>query len=417
MIYFIQFILICLLTYINNPFYFKGIEFINKLFYYSFSFIPIVLVLLKKIVIDDNYRLFCITSLFVLASSFLLVCFSNNYNISYIIYFVRNLIQVFSSISVFIIWAILFKNRIIEIDYCDLFINSVVLYIVGSIIFILFPFVKDTWCSIIVEYNKHNLTLMSQLENITRIGFAGFSGFGCAFMVVVAKILSVFLFLYNNDLKKYYKYSVLLLIGSVLYGRVGFVVIILLELYLNIYMCFKRKDKSLLGFNMNVVVFVVIIGILLYLMLPNTQVYFKWLLEPIFNFFEKGSISSASTSQLGEMYSSFKMDELVMLIGTGQWANSDGSYYGHVDVGVLRNIYFGGIPYTIIFYSFCIMPIYMILIILKKLQFKPYFMIGFVICSVFVIFELKGDIAFLFLKMFLPFLLYLYSIYNKNYYY
>ena len=80
-------------------------------------------------------------------------------------------------------------------------------------------------------------------------------------------------------------------------------------------------------------------------------------------------------------------------------------YYGHTDVGFMRNIYYGGIFYTLIQYTLVISVILYVGLWIKNNQKKGVFFIPLLMFLDFLLFELKGDIVFLWLKQFLPFYL------------
>lgn len=78
--------------------------------------------------------------------------------------------------------------------------------------------------------------------------------------------------------------------------------------------------------------------------------YVAHALEPIINFLEeKEELSSSSTNLKDSWYwPSFEQ----IILGDGYYYNLDGSYYGHIDVGIIRQLLYGGIFYLILCYYF-----------------------------------------------------------------
>ena len=146
----------------------------------------------------------------------------------------------------------------------------------------------------------------------------------------------------------------------------------------------------------------------MYFAIPEIQPFIDWLLEPILNYFKNGKIESASTNSLGKMYENFSPSDKTLLLGDGYWLGLDGSgYYGKTDVGFMRNILYGGVFYTLLLYFLIVIFLFFLFFNLKQNKTKGAGFLTFVMFIQFMLFELKGDITFLFLKAYLPFYLYL----------
>lgn len=65
--------------------------------------------------------------------------------------------------------------------------------------------------------------------------------------------------------------------------------------------------------------------------------------ELFINYEETGSASTASSDRLMEMYETMPDNLITWIIGDARWEGEDGSYYMHIDVGYLRNIFYFGI--------------------------------------------------------------------------
>lgn len=408
---FSAFLLMILFTYVNNPFYFAVITPIHKAFYYGIALLPIFFALQKGFRYGRNFGSYAKLFLLYFISIFLVMLFSYSLDFQYLNYFVRLFVGLCASLSVFCIWK--YERNIGHIyeDFEIIYVKSVAFYIFGTIAFITIPPLKTLWQSLIVDFGEKDFS--DFVEYITRFGFAGFSGFGCAFMVSAASVIMSYLFLNKKiSLKKCRFYSVVFIIGSFFYGRIGFVVSLFVCGMLAFYLFFHKRPK-LLRFYILIVAVLILIGFILYFTIPDIQPFIDWLLEPVFNFIKKGKFESASTNDLGNMYKNFSPSDKTLAIGDGHWIGIDGTgYYGHTDVGFMRNILFGGFFYCILLYSLIAFFLFFLYQSLKANRKKGAGFLTFLIFVQFMLFELKGDITFLFLKAYIPF--YVYLIYEKN---
>lgn len=395
--------LIILLSYINGPFFFVGITAIHRLFYYAISVLPMFLALyrgIKKNELTSNfyYLLFFYTICVILVS---LITFS--LDLQYFIAYVRMLLNIFGTVSVFFLYEKAMRRNKINMSYQLLVVKSTIFYVLGTILFICIPPLKTFWSSIILNFKEVDFT--DFVEYITRYGFAGFSGFTFAFLVSATSVSFCYLYLNGEiDKKKSGRYLILLLLGSFFYGRIGFVATLIVFALLTLYEC-RHKNFRLFNFFIIILFLVIVSGIILYFSIPDIQPFIDWLLEPLFNYIDTGKMESASTNGLKSFYENFHPDDKTLLMGDGYWIGTDGKYYGHTDVGFMRNIYYGGVFYTGIQYLLVIAIIFFIGICIKKQNKKGCFLIPFMMFIVFLLFEIKGDIALWFVKQYLPILL------------
>ncbi|MEE0887573.1 MAG: hypothetical protein UIB61_11770 [Treponema sp.] len=332
--------------------------------------------------------------------------FSFSLDFQYFTYFMRLLVGIFATISVFCIWKYSIEHDFIREDFLIIFVKSVAFYILGTTAFIFIPSLKFFWKSMIVDFGEQDFS--GVLEYITRFGFAGFSGFGCAFLVTCATVITCYLFLNEKiNLKQCKIYSLIFIIGSFYYGRIGFVIAVFTFGLFSLYLLIHKKAHLFL-FYIFILVFFILFGFALYFAIPNVQPFIDWLLEPIFSYFENGKIESASTNSLGRMYENFSPSDETLLFGDGYWLGLHGSgYYGKTDVGFMRNILYGGVFYSLLLYSLIVVFLFFLYLKLKQEKKKGTGFLIFVMFIQFLLFELKGDITFLFLKVYLPFYLYL----------
>ncbi|MBD5220005.1 MAG: hypothetical protein HDS72_07235 [Bacteroidales bacterium] len=81
--------------------------------------------------------------------------------------------------------------------------------------------------------------------------------------------------------------------------------------------------------------------------------------EFLYSLDNNGQLETASTNRLKEMWST-NITFFDLIVGTGHYTNSDGSFYMHVDPGILRHMLFMGvIGYLIlVIYQYVLFPIF-----------------------------------------------------------
>lgn len=132
----------------------------------------------------------------------------------------------------------------------------------------------------------------------------------------------------------------------------------------------------------------------------------KFAFEFLYNFFNKGELSTSSTDTLfNKMYFEVPLD--TFFIGDGLYTNPDGSYYMNTDAGYMRNILYFGII------GFFILLIYQIQFFVWKK--KRLIIFNFLTITYILIMHIKGDVVgfnIMMQKMLL--LILLFNIKNKK---
>lgn len=406
-------LLVVLLTYINGPFFFILITPLHRAFFYAISILPFFIVAYKGLKCDLNIKHFGLMTMFYVLSIILVQLVTMAFDFQFFIAFMRSMLNIVGTVSIFSIYQYLKKNNKINMSFREITLKSVNFYVMGSIIFLCVPPLKMFWKSIIVDFNSKDFSTF--IEYVTRFGFAGFSGFGFTYWVTSCTVVFCYMYI-NKELKgsHAYFYIIFLLIGSFFYGRTGFVVTLLFFFLLTLYSLFYKKRK-LFNFFVFILLFCIALGFVLYFTVPFLQPFIDWLLEPVFSYVEGGKLESASTNGLKRFYENFHPSNKTLLLGDGYWMDLNGEgYYGHTDVGFMRNIYYGGIFYTLIQYSLVLSVILYVVLWIKNNKKKGSFFIPLLMFLDFLLFELKGDIVFLWLKQFLPFYLSLFYSENKG---
>lgn len=161
--------------------------------------------------------------------------------------------------------------------------------------------------------------------------------------------------------------GVLLFIGIFFAGRSGFVGCAVAFLGYQFYIRNSMLDKIVPVFKVliNVLIICVFCGVLLYYFIPDFyKMVVKQILPYAFEFLysmdKSGGIEMASTNRLGEMWTESDFNYWDFIIGSGKYSNADGSYYMHVDPGILRHTLFMGVfgYIVLMLYQLCLLPVY-----------------------------------------------------------
>lgn len=96
--------------------------------------------------------------------------------------------------------------------------------------------------------------------------------------------------------------------------------------------------------------YILILGTVICLVLPSSIIDFivngvlPWVFDVFIKLFENGNTEeSYSLNSLNQMYYDVKITFQEWLIGSGKYTEIDGSYYGHIDAGYLRQILYWGL--------------------------------------------------------------------------
>ena len=134
------------------------------------------------------------------------------------------------------------------------------------------------------------------------------------------------------------------------------------------------------------------------------QHYLNWLSEPL-RYLSGNTLidDSGSLSGLSNMWSSFELPIKEWVVGSGKWTTADGNYYMTVDSGFLRNLAFGGVAFCVYLY----IGISLFIFRLSKSINKNFLGWSLVFGAYFVMAEYKGNVSFYFLKLMIPFFLFI----------
>ena len=156
--------------------------------------------------------------------------------------------------------------------------------------------------------------------------------------------------------------GVILLAGTMFAGRTGFVgaafggILFLLN-----------ANKSVIYkvvVILKIIIAIAIICLLFYFLFPNltthlVQNVFPFAFEPFYKLFYNDEFATGSTDRLQEMWK-VAITPLEVLLGTGNFTEPSGSYYKHIDIGILRNLFYwgiGGYAIMIVYQLYFLYPI------------------------------------------------------------
>lgn len=137
--------------------------------------------------------------------------------------------------------------------------------------------------------------------------------------------------------------------GFLLYNRIA------------IYIRLMRILKALVILLISVLLLLLIIHLFFpsFGVLLNEQIL-PYAFEFLYSVDKSGTMETASTNHLKQMWVESDFNYIEFFLGSGHYTNIDGSYYMHVDPGILRHTLFMGIGGYIILliYQFNLFPIW-----------------------------------------------------------
>lgn len=298
-----------------------------------------------------------------------------------------------------------FKEKAKMDLFLHLFIKACDTFVICTLVFILFPPIKNFWFENIINFDVSEI-IWNQSIYTYRIGINGFCAFTTAVIFSVAllfKTKELVISFKNNG--KYFWGIVeyfLIVLGCFLYGRVTIIAILLSVAYL---IFFLSKNTRILKIILcsGILIFVFFQG-MVYLSKSNDQIeiWLKWAFEWYFSFIETGKFSTASTNQVFNSMI-FIPSMHSFLLGDGVYT-LNGSYYMSTDVGFMRLILFYGIFGACLNYLLVLIPVFSSYSMLKKKKDLSSTVLIVCIFVLFLLLEIKGEGAQIIMFCILPIL-------------
>ncbi|MGQ7355741.1 hypothetical protein ACTGZM_01620 [Streptococcus suis] len=259
------------------------------------------------------------------------------------------------------------------------FVKAVMVYVFITILFTLFPLIKQFWFRIIAVGAHENQLLTNTFGYAMRIGWDGFAGYRATLQCTIAIVFLQILQGNKKVSKRDYLFSlVVLLLGNLFYGRIGIVasiIICLLVLLINV-----RDILSYLTYGIFTILILYVAGYILVHAFGLGD-WFVWFSTPFINFFATGDANNYSVSVLQSDYQIFSPKLGTLLFGDGVFSKNR-----FTDVGWMRLIYQGGIIGLFLAYA---QVVFSGRIYIKYSEKLFWFLI-----LVITMFELKGDVFY-----------------------
>lgn len=321
-------------------------------------------------------------SLAIISLSILTPIVHRTHDYSYIMtstYIVRRIV-VYAFLSLLIIKKYGAKAHINHFLYYFTLATS--LYVIGTIVLVLLPGIKDLWFSIF-SMSEQSRELLQSYGYTFRIGWIGFSGFRLTLRCAFCCIFLMYLYFSkekNISKKQFYCSYPICLLGTMFYGRSGLAVAIIASIFL-LFSLNKQQVKKIKEFA--IIPLVMMLALFAIKDIPIIQQWYNWFTKPFINLVTKGSFDNYSFNNTKQMV--YVPGVKTILLGDGYYMQ-DGHYYQKTDSGVMRNILFWGITGVILSYGATLYSI----VDIKKTN-KPLF---YAILVAIIVFEYKGEIYY-----------------------
>lgn len=316
---------------------------------------------------------------------------------SYITFLVGTILTVIRSfLLVYVIYRASFEWEKTTDVYFETMALSGVIYVLFTIVFIIAPEFKEFWFSNVIFSSTKDYFAYQFRYSLN--GFAAFASSTISSIIVLMCAYLLVKNAKNSNWLKYLLYYIINIVGCFFYGRICIFAMGLSVLYI-VYFMFNKK----LFFKIVVIVVLIAVGLyqlISYLATVNDSfLYWKnWAFAIFEQLFSGNGITDYSVTHMkDDMY--FLPELKTLFVGDGQYTLSDGSYYMHTDVGIMRSVLFFGIPGMVINAALVLFPLRKILKLVddKKLRLLLLF-----IAIMWLILELKGEAYQRILQMILP---------------
>lgn len=309
----------------------------------------------RKFELFDKYSYRVITFLILLIYVALIYSVLHfTFDFSYIKTLVGQLIHLIIGIFIFLYLKDRYKCNAgdIELYIIYAFLLQSIIEIVASL--------NPSFASSLLPFNR-----AYELQDDTgRRGIALSAGTGWSLALSFGLIYIIYVKRFLLDTINFRKIfgGVVLLVGTMFAGRTGFVG----ALFAFFLFFYNRKSQlsAKLWFIIKILFSIILCCILFYLLFPAIvnhliNVVFPFAFEPFYKLYYNDSFSTGSTDRLAEMWAvDIDLDEI--LFGTGNFTEASGRYYKHIDIGIMRNLFYWGILgylMMIIYQVFLIKPI------------------------------------------------------------
>lgn len=370
---------------------------VGKLIYHGLPlFIFIVcyketVLLIKSI---EQYKaLFCFSMILYVMNILwgLMVATLFNGEYSYLVFTANAMSAMIRFVGMAILAVKVFPNSKGMIAFFKLCIICNATYAFCSIIFLAFPDIKSLWSQMIV-LPESMPSRGDIIQESTRYGLAGYSGFNSTIFCSVAVWMCLVLMEYTQGGLFWWINLVLLLCGNMMYGRSGLIISIMMIMASYLRNITFKKTKNLI-YLLLVAFLIISIAVKYAENDPILSVGLSWAVEPVDAFIvgvENGELSFGDSGNdlVDNMYF-LPSDDATILIGDGKYSNGDGSYYMHTDAGFMRNMLFYGVLGSVCLYGMLGILFFMLYRVFKeKEKVNSFYLLLLVLCVLLM--EFKG---------------------------
>ena len=377
----------------NNPIIFYNYSYICYSLIYG---IPLIYIILNFYQLRSYFRgmplsIFTIViwPIFALSLSFIIPTFYGTNDYSYVNVILAIYRRAIICVFLFMLIGKKYPQEAVVEQFMFYYACATALYVISTILFILFPALKNFWIRTTHLSSKY-LELLKSFGYVGRFGWSGFAGFRNTIDATLSIIFLTYLE-HNNRLptQRYMALVIICFIGNLFYGRSGVlvsVICIVVGLILYKKLSFKSISMIILSTGSVVLVFIIVKS-----RVPAINEWYVWASTPFKNLIQTGSFNNYSADYLlKDMI--FVPEGKTLWVGDGLYIDPvNGKYYMDTDSGFMRQILFWGILLSSITYFVLILSVYYMNhgVVLKILL--------LLMC---VLFEIKGEVYYEMLPLF-----------------
>ncbi|MDC9592794.1 hypothetical protein [Xenorhabdus sp. IM139775] len=292
-------------------------------------------------------------------SNLLITILHSSYDLSYAKNYLAQFIQLTLILSFFLLFI---PYKIYNINYFERII--VLTFVLQSIVQIAAFSIPSIAQIIHLTYDQDKIQrLYLNYGGIRGLALTGSPGWGLSIGYAISFLFYVKSYILTRNIKfTTIIIGLLLIVGALFSGRTAFLGLLFSVLYF-----FISNDTYTQKIIKPIKIFISMLTILFICMIiyPTMiqqieQKVFPFIFEFVYKYENTGKFSSKSTDVLSNMWG-VKITFNEIMFGSGIFTDqSSGNYYKNVDVGVIRNILFGGILWFVLicFYQIFILDIF-----------------------------------------------------------
>lgn len=348
-------------AYLINQFYFKELVSVQRIIFlgllaaYVFINFSVIINIAreskkKKSRLDVSILVFLIWFLIVCLTPYI----SGSHDYSYISYCITFFSWLFYLLAINIRIRKKNPDADILVSFMELFILSMVLYVLSTIIILLVPGLRSFILNIVSNSEKQQM-LLEREKYYTRIGWAGFSGYSTSLKCTIAICFALYLIIKDVErgtkvgLKKYLTLA-LLLVGNVFYARTGMLLSIVCVVVAIGYIAFVLGRIGKFFKYLLLVLILGSIGIFALNAYSGNNAVVEWMFETFIRYESGRGFGSISTSIIfNDML--FRIDGKTLAFGDGFYTSPGGGYYMSTDLGFMRLLLYFGVLGALIIYG------------------------------------------------------------------